>query len=115
MLKANAVRAGHAYVNERMGTIREVVEEIDRLRIKYNEFDLQTGQLIPAPFQMAYRSQLARWAEREARTFEAARLHRLNKHSWFDAPRPGEIQRTEIELRRASREQVVANNALHRW
>ncbi len=56
MLKADSTRVGRAYVNERIGAIREVVEELDRRRIKYNEFDLQTGDLIPAPFQIAYRS-----------------------------------------------------------
>jgi hypothetical protein len=56
MLKSDSIKAGHAYVNERVGSIREVVEELDRLRVRFNEFDLQTGQLIPAPFQIAYKS-----------------------------------------------------------
>ncbi len=115
MLKADSVRAGHAYVNERTGAIREVVEELDRLRVKYNEFDLRTGELMPAPFRVAYKSQMARWAEREARAFEVSRLHRVNRPSWLDASKPGEMTQMETELRRANQEQVVGRNVLHRW
>lgn len=115
MLKTDSVRVGHAYVSERAGSIREVVEELDRLRIKYNEFDLQTGQLMLAPFRIAYRSQLARWAEREARAFEVARLHRLERHSWHQHSRLDGSQQAELDLRRAHREQAVGNNVLHRW
>jgi hypothetical protein len=115
MLKSDSIKAGHAYVNERAGSIREVVEELDRLRVMFNEFDLQTGHLIPAPFQIAYKSQLARWAEREARTFESARLHTIMGLQWFQALRPSELKKAELERTRASVEQVVGNNTLHRW
>lgn len=115
MLKTDSVRAGHAYVHEKLGAIREVVEEIDRLRVKFNEFDLRTGELIPAPFRIAYRSQLARWAEREAMTFEVGRLHTSKGHAWFEPLRPSELQKAELERTRASMEQVVASNILHRW
>ncbi len=115
MLNAKSIKVGQAYVNERTGAIREVVEEMDRLRIKYNEFDLQTGELIPAPFQVIYRSQLARWADREARAFEMARLHASYGHSWLDPQKPDEVNRAETEMRRATREQAAGANAFHRW
>ncbi len=111
MLKADSIGVGHACVNERIGAIREIVEELDRWRIKYNEFDLQTGSLIPAPFQIAYRSQVARWAKREARSFEMDRLHRAHKSLWLKPPEPGEIRQPENELGRVNREQIVGSNA----
>ncbi len=110
-----SVKVGHAYVNERMGTIREIVEEVDRRRVKYNEYALDTGQLVPAAFRVGYRSQLGRWAEREARAFEVARLHPVGPHPWSERLRPQELTLSEKELSRATREQTVGNNALHRW
>ena len=114
-LKTDSIGAGHAYVNERVGAIREVVEELDRLRVKFNEFDLETCELIPAPFQIAYKGQLARWAEREARTFETARLHSIEGPVRFEAAGRSDIQKAELERTRASMEQVVGNSILHRW
>ncbi len=115
MLKSDSIKAGHAYVNERVGSIREVVEELDRLRVRFNEFDLQTGQLIPAPFQIAYKSHWPGGRRREARTFESAQLHTIMGHQWFQALRPSELKKAELERTRASVEQVVGNNTLHRW
>ncbi len=115
MSLGESVKVGHSYVNERTGTIREIIEDVDRWRVKYNEYALETGQLIPAAFRVGYKSQLARWAEREARAFEVARLHQLGPHPWSETLRPQEITQNEMELSRATREQTVGHNVLHRW
>jgi hypothetical protein len=36
-------------------------------------------------------------------------------HQWFQALRPSELKKAELERTRASVEQVVGNNTLHRW
>lgn len=115
MLSKRSVTVGKCYVNERAGLIREVVEEIDRYRIKYNEYNLQTGQLIPAPFQVCHKSQMERWADREARDLEIARLHPQIADPWFTDLPQRQIKRAELELTKASMEQVVGSNTLHRW
>lgn len=115
MSLSESVKVGHSYVNERTGAIREIVEEVDRWRVKYDEYALDSGQLMPAAFRVGYKSQLGRWAEREARAFEVERLHQVGPHPWSEALRPQEIARGEKELSRATREQAVGNNVLHRW
>ncbi len=115
MLKNQAVAVGKAYVNEGARVVREVVEEVDHHRIKYNEFDLATGNLIASPFRICHKSQLARWADREARPVEIARFHPYEPTPWFEAVPSREMKKTELELTKANIEQVAGNYTFHRW
>ncbi len=74
MLKEPIV-VGKAYVNERSRVLREVVEEIDEQRIKFNAFDLGTGRLLPSRHRTCGKGEMASWAEREAMPDETARAH----------------------------------------
>ncbi len=75
MLKDQIV-VGRSYVNEAECIVREVVEEVDRRRVKFNTFELVTGKLMPTRHNVSDKDRLARWADRETDASEAARLHR---------------------------------------
>ncbi len=47
MLRKQNIAVGRSYVNEGAHIAREVVEEVDRRKVKYNAFDLVDGRLIP--------------------------------------------------------------------
>ncbi len=89
MLKAEIV-IGKSYVNESARVIREVVEEVDRRHVKYFAFELESGRLLPARRQVCERRQLARWANREARPAEIARIHPFGQGACFDTAFPQE-------------------------
>jgi hypothetical protein len=115
MLKNPSVIVGRAYVNERAGLVREVVEETNRYSAKYDEFDLLTARLAAAPFQACPKSRLARWADREARSIETARLHPAANEAASAKPPARQTAQTELELNRANMEQAAGNNAHRRW
>ncbi len=115
MSRSESVKVGTAYVNERDDSIREVVEELDRFRIRFNEYKLQTGRLIAPPLRTAYKRPFIRWASREATPRELALLHPNGKHAWHRPPRPQELRNLEHEHRRAGLEQVVQSSVMHRW
>ncbi|HEX8990967.1 MAG TPA: hypothetical protein VF784_04765 [Anaerolineales bacterium] len=87
MLKQDIV-VGNSYVNDTESVIREIVEETDAHHVKFNEFELATGRLRPAPHQICHRRQFARWAQRAASAAEAARTHPYAAEAWLEAQLP---------------------------
>ena len=87
MLKED-ILVGSSYVNDKESVIREVVEETDAHHVKFNQFELATGKLMPAPKRVSHRRQFARWAGREATEAEAARTHPYKAEAWLDAEPP---------------------------
>ena len=90
-------------------TVREVVEEIDGRRIKFNAFDLDTGKLLPAPNQVGHKNQLMRWADREARRHEIARVHPYNYGVWFEDLPVRQETRIQLERTKAKMEQSAGS------
>ena len=115
MLNSHVIGVGKSYVNESKAEVREVVEEVDHRRIKYNAFDLNTGKLIPAPYQVCHKSQLSRWADREARSQEIAKLHPYQPGPWFEEVPSREAVDTQLERTKANMEQLAGNHTFHRW
>jgi ABC-type cobalt transport system substrate-binding protein len=115
VLRKQDIAVGRSYVNESAHVAREVIEEIDRRKVKYNAFDLLDGRLIPAAMQTCRKSELAHWADREAKPDEIARIHPFEALPWFEAIQEREAKSAEIELTRANIQQVVGNNTIHRW
>ncbi len=115
MLRQQAIRVGGTYVNERDGHIREVVEELDRFRVRVNEFDLRTGRLVAPPLRLAYKRHLHRWANREATPEELVRLHPRDMNRVVPRQEGAVVSKIEREHSRARLEQVVASNVMHRW
>lgn len=113
MLKQEVIVVGKAYVNEDAGVIREVVEEVDGRRVRYNTFDLATGTLIQAPPKVCYKSQLARWADRAARPYETARVHPYAPRMESLPPEEGAAQ--ELERLKARVGETAVGQAFHRW
>ncbi len=56
MLEERMIVVGRAYVKEDARTIREVVEELDDRRVRFNAFDLDTGKLTPSRHQTCSQS-----------------------------------------------------------
>ncbi len=115
MLKDEIIVVGKSYVNERARIVREVVEDVDGRRIKFNAFELDSGKLIPSPHQICHKSQLARWADREARPREIAKLHPYDPSTWFEGLPPGEQVGAQLERAIASIEQLAGNHTFHKW
>jgi hypothetical protein len=66
---------GNAYVNEQACIVREIIEEVDERRVRFNAFELPTGRLVPTRHHVCEKSQFAQWADREASATERAILH----------------------------------------
>lgn len=115
MLEERMIVIGRAYVKEDARTIREVVEELDDRRVRFNAFDLDTGKLAPSRHQTCSESQLVRWADREALPHEVARLHPYDLTTWFEGLRPGEQAATQLERAKAGMEQLAGNYTYHKW
>jgi hypothetical protein len=109
------IAVGRSYVNEDAHIAREVVEEIDRRKVKYNAFDLVDGRLIPAAMQTCRKSDLAHWADREANPAEIARIHPYDPQPWFEGVPQSEVKAAGLELTKANIQQAVGNNTVHRW
>ncbi len=105
MLKEEIV-VGKSYVNEGACVIREVVEEVDRHRVKYQAFELDSGRLLPARHRECTKGELRRWADREARPNEAARLHPYEQAAWADLLSPSERGALRPEEARTSAEKT---------
>jgi len=114
MRKQN-IAVGGSYVNERAQIAREVIEEVDQRKIKYNAFDLKDGKVIPYVKQICRKSALALWADREANPEEIAKMHPFDQLPWFETVPPREVKGAELELTKANIQQVVGNNNIHRW
>ncbi len=114
MPRSEPVKVGTAYINEREGLIREVIEEVDQFRIKFNEFDKRTGRLISPPMRISYKRPFARWASREASQRELGWLHPNAGHAWLASGKAGEENSLDQDHRRARMEQVIQTNVLHR-
>ena len=115
MLKSHAIVVGKSYVNERTAQVREVIEEVDDRRVKYNAFDLNTGKLIPAPYQICHKSQLSRWADREARPREISRFHPYVPGPWFEEASTRETVDVQLERTKANMEQLAGTHPFHKW
>ncbi len=115
MLKMQNIAVGRSYVNEGVKIAREVVEEVDQRKIKYNAFDLKDGSLIPVAMQVCRKSDMAHWADREATPDEIAKIHPFDKLPWFEEVPHREVKSAELELTKANLQQVVGNNNIHRW
>ena len=114
MLAKHEITVGKCYINERNGIVREVVEEIDRHKVKFNSFNLDTGQLVPKPFQICFKSQMAYWADREATPDEIAVIHPYAATDWFQSLPTSEVVQAQQELVRATMMETVAYNSIHR-
>jgi hypothetical protein len=115
MLDKRDITVGGCYVNERDGVAREVVEELDHHKVKYNAFDLTTGRLVPEPHQICFKGELAWWASREANPREIAMLHPFEPTAWFENMPTSEIKSAELELAKSIMLQMVEHNTIHRW
>jgi hypothetical protein len=115
VLNKQNIAVGRTYVNEDAHIAREVVEEIDKRKVKYNAFDLIDGRLIPAALQICRKSDLAHWADREANRDEIAKIHPFEPLPWFEEIPHREVRAAELELTKANLQQVVGNNTIHRW
>jgi hypothetical protein len=115
MLNKNNILVGRSYVNKGARIAREVVEELDGRKVKYNAFDLAAGRPTPVVSQICRKSELARWADREANPEELAKIHPFEQLPWFEEVPPREIRGAELELTRAKLQQVAGNNSIHRW
>jgi hypothetical protein len=76
MLPRREISIGKCYVKEKTHTIREVVDVMDRKKVLYNAYDLQTGKLLRAPLQVCLKKQMIRWADREATPEEYSNMQR---------------------------------------
>lgn len=115
MLKNQTIFVGRSYVNERTRVVREVVEELDRRKVRYNSFDLKDGRLLQAPLQICFKSQLLRWADREAKPGEVARIHPFEPAPGFEASAIQESLSRDQVLLKAGSEQAAGTKSLHRW
>ncbi len=115
MLKKQDVRVGRSYVNEEARIAREVIQELSRHMVRYNAFDLRTGSLLGAPLQVCHAGQLARWADREARPEEVAKLHPYEANPRFENSKTGRDGERDLEVAKAGIEQLAGNFTLHRW
>ena len=115
MLKKQTIFVGRSYVSERARVVREVVEEVDRRRVRYNAFDLEDGSLLQAPLQTCFKCQLLRWADREARPGEMARIHPFELAPGFETSAKQESLSRDQERIKAGSEQAAGTNLLHRW
>lgn len=91
MLTRRDVSIGKCYVKENEEIGREVVDVVNRQIVKYNTYDLRTGRLLRQPHQTCLKSQLIRWADREATDEEYARLQ-LNEAQEIFSTKENEIQ-----------------------
>jgi len=114
MLRRQEISVGKCYVNEKTHKAREVVEEIDKHRVKYNTFDLTTGTLISPVFQICFKSQIVYWADREAKPREIAMFHRFGTTPWFENVPVSDVKTTELEMTRSRMLEVVGHNNTHR-
>ncbi len=103
MLKDRIV-VGKAYVNERAHVLREVVEEVDDQRVKFNAFDLRTGRLLPSRHRTCDKRDMASWAEREAHPHETARVHPFEPAAWSGAQQLGSDRSITLEAARGALE-----------
>ncbi len=110
MLKERIV-VGKAYVNERARVLREVVEEVDEQRVKFNAFDLRTGRLLPSRHRTCEKRDMASWAEREAHPHETARVHPFEPAAWSGTTRPGGDRGIALEAARAPLETASGPHA----
>ena len=115
MLKDTMIVVGKSYVNQDARMVREVVEEIDGRRVKFNAFNLDTGKLIPSPHQVCRKSQLARWADRETTPSETAKLHPYDVSTWFEGLPPGEQVDAKLERTKAGIDEMAGTHTFHRW
>ena len=114
MLRKQNIAVGRSYVNEGAHSAREVVEEVDRRKVKYNAFDLADGRLIPTAMQTCRKSDLALWADREANPDEIGKIHPFDPLPWFEELPHSEVKAARLELTKANIQQVVGNNTIHR-
>lgn len=74
MLTRRDVSIGKCYVKEKEDIAREVVDVVNRQIVKYNTYNLKTGRLLRQPHQTCLKSQIVRWADREATDEEYSKL-----------------------------------------
>ena len=89
-MRKEHIEVGRAYVNEQARIVREVTEEVDAHRVKFNTFDLNTGKLLPTRHKVLSRAQLARWADREASAPETASVHPYAAAAGLEGRSPSE-------------------------
>ncbi len=98
MLKRREILVGKCYVNEGRRAARQVVEAVDRFRVKYNEHDLATGRLLRAPHRVCRKRELVHWANREATSEEATRLDRDEIEQVFEVDEAASRQPAELTV-----------------
>lgn len=103
-MRKKRIVVGKAYVNEEARVLREVVEEVDDQRIKFNAFDLATGKLLPSRHRVCPAQDMETWSQREATPEEQAFIHPFESAAWPDPW--GRPQRgiDPLEVARAARE-----------
>ncbi|NJC94729.1 MAG: hypothetical protein C3F07_14510 [Anaerolineales bacterium] len=84
MLNRRDVSVGKYYVNDRDHTVREVITVMHHNKVVYNAYDLRSGNLLRAPAQICHKARMIRWADREARPEEVAKLKRDEATAVFE-------------------------------
>lgn len=105
MLKEEIV-VGKSYVNERACLLREVIEEMDSRHIKYSAFELDSGKWLPARHSICSRQDMQRWADRQARPHEQARIHPFEQEAWFDILLPAQHNAMDPDEARVTIERI---------
>jgi len=109
-MQKEQIVVGKSYVNEHACIVREVVEEVDGRRVKFNTFDLATGKLIPTRHKVWNKAQLARWADREASVPETTRVHPYESGAGFNLLFPPEQAGTSLEHAKATMDKMPGHH-----
>lgn len=103
MLARRDVRMGICYVHEKARHIREVLEITREQKVVYNVFDMLTGNLLRTPHRICHKSQMIRWADREATPEECSGLKRIEANTIYSIDLPN----SPVDV--VDREMVIAN------
>ena len=114
MLKRRDILVGECYVNENTRMAREVLEELDRFRVKYNAYDLTSGYLLRAPHRICQKRQLVHWADREATEEEKTSLQREEAATLFANEPATSAEEVEINFNGAEVLETVGRQAIGR-
>jgi hypothetical protein len=104
MLARREIETGKCYVNNSSRQLREVLKITREQKVIYNAYDMLTGILLRTPNQRCHRSQLIRWADREASPAECSNLNRVEAAKIF------EMDQMDTPSDRATREVVIAES-----
>ena len=114
MLARREITAGRCYVDDAGKLAREVLR-VQHQTVTYNQYDLTTGKLRGAPHGEIGRSELIRWASREATDEECSHLQRAEVRDLFRASKIGVIAGchvTQGKVTRSARARLVREGTI---